>query len=411
MEHFDVSRTVALVPLTMYVLALGAGPVLGAPFSETYGRYLPMAAGPALALPFTIGCGFSPNIGSLIVCRFFAGLFFSPVLAIGGGINADCFRQFERGPQTIIFITMPFMGPAIGPVIGGFAIRKGWQWVYWTHIFFAIVAEIGVLFTSESHKATILKRRNAKLGLPPPPFPFPNQLAYIKFMLMVTLFRPIHMMFTEPIVAFLSLYTAFNFGVLFTFFAAFPFTFGGVYGFTTEQSGLVFIAIGLGCLIALPTLLYLDKRVYGRAHARSTNGVTAPEFRLAGGMAGAFALPVGLFWFAWSARPSVHWIVPIISAVPFAWGNVNVFITAGMYLTDTYGALNGASAIAANGLLRYVFAAAFPLFTVQMYSNLGIGWATSLLGFVCVALIPIPWILWYKGGQIRALSKYETIKA
>jgi hypothetical protein len=128
-------------------------------------------------------------------------------------------------------------------------------------------------------------------------------------------------------------------------------------------------------------------------------------------MAGAFALPVGLFWFAWSARPSVHWIVPIISAVPFAWGNVNVFITAGMYLTDTYGALNGASAIAANGLLRYVFAAAFPLFTVQMYSNLGIGWATSLLGFVCVALIPIPWILWYKGGQIRALSKYETIKA
>lgn len=41
-----------------------------------------------------------------------------------------------------------------------------------------------------------------------------------------------------------------------------------------------------------------------------------------------------------------------------------------MYLVDTYGPTNGASAMAANGLLRYTCGAIFPLFTVQSESLL-----------------------------------------
>ena len=37
-EHFGVSRVVAILPLTLYVLGLGFGPVIAAPISETYGR-------------------------------------------------------------------------------------------------------------------------------------------------------------------------------------------------------------------------------------------------------------------------------------------------------------------------------------------------------------------------------------
>ena len=46
-----------------------------------------------------------------------------------------------------------------------------------------------------------------------------------------------------------------------------------------------------------------------------------------------------------------------------------------------------------------------------MYETLGIAWATSLLGFVSIALMPIPWILYKYGPQIRAKSRYDTIKA
>jgi hypothetical protein len=59
---------------------------------------------------------------------------------------------------------------------------------------------------------------------------------------------------------------------------------------------------------------------------------------------------------------------PILAAIPFAWGNLSIFIATSMYLVDTYQALNGASAVAANGLLRYIFGAAFPLFTLQSKS-------------------------------------------
>lgn len=117
----------------------------------------------------------------------------------------------------------------------------------------------------------------------------------------------------------------------------------------------------------------------------------------------------------------------MVAAVPFAWGNLSIFIgssrllspaafstnnasAAANYLIDTYQALNGASAIAANGLLRYTLGGVFPLFTLQMYHNLGINWATSLLGFISVALMPVPWVLFKYGKQIRARSAYDTLK-
>ena len=67
--------------------------------------------------------------------------------------------------------------------------------------------------------------------------------------------------------------------------------------------------------------------------------------------------------------------------------------------------------MAANGLLRYTFGAAFPLFTLQMYEKLGIDWATSLLGFITIVLMPIPWVLYKFGRSIRSRSSYDTLKA
>lgn len=84
---------------------------------------------------------------------------------------------------------------------------------------------------------------------------------------------------------------------------------------------------------------------------------------------------------------------------------------AATYLVDSYGAFYGASSLAANGLLRYTLGAMFPLFALQMYKKLGIAWATSLLGFVSVALLPIPWVLFKYGHKIRAMSSYPTCPA
>ena len=75
-------------------------------------------------------------------------------------------------------------------------------------------------------------------------------------------------------------------------------------------------------------------------------------------------------------------------------------------MLDVYGPLYGASAMAANGLLRYVMGASFPLFTIQMYERLGTQWATLLLALVCLFMVPIPWVFYSYGPNIRKRSVY-----
>ena len=96
----------------------------------------------------------------------------------------------------------------------------------------------------------------------------------------------------------------------------------------------------------------------------------------------------------------------MLAGIPFAIGNLAIFVSAALYLFDVYGPMNGASAMAANGMMRYTLSAVFPLFMLPMYQRLGIAWATSLLGFISIALMPIPWVFQKYGPRIRAKSRY-----
>ncbi|KAK2593450.1 hypothetical protein QQS21_008823 [Conoideocrella luteorostrata] len=408
MNEFNVTSTVALLPVALYVFALGFGPVVGGPLSETIGRlpiyYLTMPLGSL----FTLGAGFTHNFGVLCFCRFMAGFCYAPALAVPAASLSETFSQKTRGPASAVFILMPFLGPGLGPVMGSFIVnRKDWRWTEWTIIFFSIFCMIQLPFLRETFNP-ILKRRLAKSrGYQlPPKVPLSSKLSLF---VRVALIRPIHMLFAEPIVTFLCLYISVNFGVLFSFFAGVPYTFGLVYHFSLEQSGLVFLSIAIGCLAGFATICTCDVLVYRKKLALYPPLKTPPEHRLYPAMIGSLGLPVGLFWYAWTARSDISWASPAVAMIPFSWGNLCVFVSSMQYISDTYHGTVIASATSANGLARYGFAGAFPLFTIQMYDKLGIDWACSLLGFVSLVLLPIPWVLFKFGPKIRAKSKYETV--
>jgi len=371
MKEFHVSQTAALVGLSLYTVGLAFGPMLAAPLSETHGRLIVYRISLPLFMLFTLGSGFAKSFATLLVCRFLAGTTGSPILAVGAGTNADLFPPQARALATCAFLMAPFLGPSLGPFIGGFAAQyKSWRWTMWCIEFIAVAIFFFSLFMKETYKKTILQKRAKRFGLPPPPSPIPagQPILALKFVLTVTLVRPVSMLFTEPIVGFMSLYTAYTFSVLFAFFAAFPYIFEGVYGFSVSQVGLSFLAVGLGVVLSGLTNILCDRIFYQPQHRRAISEgrlFAAPEHRLYCAMLGSIGIPIGLFWVAWTARPGVHWASPIVAAVPFAWGNLSVFTAAALYLVDVYGHMNGASAMAANGLARYVLGAAFPLFTVQ----------------------------------------------
>jgi hypothetical protein len=127
-------------------------------------------------------------------------------------------------------------------------------------------------------------------------------------------------------------------------------------------------------------------------------------------MVGSIFLPIGLFWFAWTNSPSLHWAISIAAGVPFGFGMVLVFLSVMNYLIDSY-TIFAASVLAASSVLRSLFGAAFPLFTSYMYADLGIHWASSIPGFLAVACVPFPFLLYRYGPTIREKCKYAAESA
>ena len=79
-------------------------------------------------------------------------------------------------------------------------------------------------------------------------------------------------------------------------------------------------------------------------------------------------------------------------------------MTTSSYLVDAF-TLYAASAMAANTVLRSLFGALLPLAGPKMYETLGLGWGNSLLGFISVALAPIPFLFYKYGEKIRESTR------
>ncbi|KAH9231489.1 hypothetical protein K456DRAFT_1840674 [Colletotrichum gloeosporioides 23] len=407
MDEFNISGTAAFLPLSLYVLALGLGPVLGGPLSESAGRQAVHIIAVVFGGLFALGAGFTETFAGLCILRFLSGFFYGPVLAVGSGVLNETYLPVERGLPSTIFILSPFLGPGLGPVLGSFMVdRKGWRWTQYTIVFFSVFSAMWLFVAGESYHPVLLRRRRKQLGLDEPE-PIPTSTMIRQF-LTVSLFRPLRMLFTEPIASILSLYVACMFGTLFMFFGAFFYVFGATHNFSLTESGLVFLAIAFGCVLGCVTLVLCDRYLYQPKARSFPPGEIPPELRLYPAMMGSLGLPLSLFWFGWTARSDVHVAVPIVAVAVFGWGNISLTVSSIQYLGDTYHRTNVASAASANSLARYTLAAAFPFFSLQMYQSLGIGWATSLLGFVSLILLPGPWAFFKYGQNIRRRSKYET---
>jgi DHA1 family multidrug resistance protein-like MFS transporter len=167
------------------------------------------------------------------------------------------------------------------------------------------------------------------------------------------------MLFTELFVLLIALYAAFLFGLLFMFFLAFPLVFGGIYGFSLGSRGLAFIGVGMGTVLGNISFVLIFKYAHKKpAFKKLQDAFLAPA------MLGSILLPISLFWFGWTARPEVHWIVPIIAGFPFGYSMMLLFASTSVYLASMYQQY-AASAFAVNSWMRYSFAAAFPLFADQ----------------------------------------------
>lgn len=203
----------------------------------------------------------------------------------------------------------------------------------------------------------------------------------------------------------MNLYIALIYGILYIWFEAFPIVFELKRGFNPGQDGLAFLGILIGSIcIAIPGYFYWKYRFQSKHVDR--DGFLAPEEHLPPACFGALCLPISLFWFGWTGNfASIHWIVPIIASALFSIGGFLIFNSIFCYAASAY-TKYAASVLAGNDFLRSCFGGAFPLFATQMFLNLGVGWACTLLGCLTVLFVPYPFLLYKFGKKIRNCSKY-----
>lgn len=208
--------------------------------------------------------------------------------------------------------------------------------------------------------------------------------------------RPTKLLILSPIVLLLSLLSAFVFGLLFMLFTTFPTVFEEQYHFSTGISGLSYLGVGLGMAISLGVFATVSDKLH-----KSLGDSPKPEGRLKPMVWVLPAVPIGIFWYGWAAERQTHWIVPIIGTFIFGFGCLWVIMPTQLYLVDAFGPEAAASALAANIILRLLSGAFIPLAGPSLYARLGLGWGNSVLGFIGVTFLPVPFIFYHYGGWLR----------
>lgn len=117
---------------------------------------------------------------------------------------------------------------------------------------------------------------------------------------------------------------------------------------------LPFLALFIGVMIGAGYVCWTTSTRYARLHREK--GRVPPEERLIPMMYGSIALPVGLFWFAWTSSPHISWVPQVLSCVPIGFGVFLIFLQGMNYMVDVYLMFTN-SAIAANTFVRSLFGA------------------------------------------------------
>lgn len=414
-REFNIPPTSGEVEIGMsvFVLAFAIGPLFIGPLSELFGRRIVLQGCNLFYFVFNLACGFAQSNGQIIAFRFLSGLGGSAPLGVGGGVLGDLWMPQERGKAMALYSLMPLLGPAIGPIAGGFIAQyTTWRWVFWSTCIAAMAIQfLGLFFLHETYAAEILSRKKRRLIKATgnkdlhTEFDTPNRKLSVH--LRQAFERPFRLLFTQPIVQILALYIGYVYGVLYLVLASFPMLWTSVYGERIDIAGLNYISLAVGFFIGTQITAKLADRIYKRLKARHGDKGRS-EFRVPLMVPGSLLVPVGLFVYGWSAQAKTHWIVPNIGTAIFAAGNQMVFQCCQIYIVDAY-TRYAASAIAATTVLRSLGGFAFPIFAQAMYNALGYGWGNSVLGFAGLAIgFPAPVLLWWFGERLRRKSQFAA---
>jgi multidrug resistance protein len=433
-NKWGVSRVAYMVGITLFTVGFGVAPMILAPFSEINGRRPVFIVTGVLFVICQLCCALTQSYGGMLAARFFLGVGGSTFSSMVGGILADVWVTAERNTPMVLFTGATLFGTGLGPLVSGtVAQRLSWRWVFYLQVITSgLLVSLVIVFFKETRGSIIISRKAkllnkwyesleeaGALGMEVATDGLEKNTASKRIrwrvkadedrvslgrMIAVSLYRPITMLFTEPVVFWFSLWIGFSWAVLYLQFGSIPLVFQVNHGFTLEQTGFVFASICVCAIISTFLSIWQEKWVV-KHYPVKING--SPEGRLFFTCIESALMPIGIFWFGWTCYSSIHWIVPTIAIGVATMGIFSIYLATFNYTADVYH-IYASSALAASGLVRNFLGGSFPLVTVQMFEGMGFQNASSLLGAIGAALTLVPWVLAFYGPRIRARSKIAS---
>ncbi|OIW33159.1 MFS multidrug transporter [Coniochaeta ligniaria NRRL 30616] len=423
-EDFHINTETATAGVSLMVFGFGLGPLIWAPLSEMFGRKWSVRAPYFVAAVFSFGTATAKDIQTILITRFFAGLFGSAPVTNTGGAMADIWPPQHRGNAIVAYGITLVGGPTFGPLIGGAISQSylGWRWTeYPTGIMMMAQFMLDVLLVDESYTPVLLVYKARRLrhegGNWALNAKHEEWNVSFKEMYQKYLIRPFQMLGT-PICFLMSIYASFVYGILYANLESFMIEYQEIRHWGPVVGSVPFIALMVGILFAGAANVY--NNTYYLKRFRENGNKAVPEARLPPMMIGGFMFTGGLFLFGCKPRdPSLTAPFPYTDMAPgtsvehvnsywpsiigialTGFGFTCIFQAALNYLVDTFTRFS-ASAVAASTFMRSIFAGAFPLFVFPMYH------ALEVFGCFAAVLRPVPFLFFAWGRRIRARGQWS----
>lgn len=285
-SYTGISAEVGVLVISLYIFGFAFGPLVWAPVSEIWGRrwsMIPALVGLGL---FSIGTAVSSNAQSIIICRFFSGLFGSAPVSNVSAALGDIWAPKARGIAVTFYAVAVVGGPTVGPIIGSALVvnpNLGWRWTeYILAIWVFTVTVMAYFFLPEMYTPYLLKRKAQRLrketGDSRYHHPHEDVKIDVKSIVTKHFTRPIVMLTTEPMVTCIALYASFVYGLLYMTLEVFPIVFLQNREWSLVVSTLPFLGLFVGVIAAVFVNLANQPR-YSRM-VDANGGKPVPEARL-----------------------------------------------------------------------------------------------------------------------------------
>lgn len=352
-------------------------------------------------------CALAPNFATILTGRVIGGL-----SSAGGsvtlGMVADMFHPEEQQYAVLWASLWSCLGAVVGGICGG-PIEQylPWRWNFWIQLMFSVTTQLIHGFIAKESRATCmldaaakkLRKQGAQVLGPNEATPMRERFNAKK--ILSTMWRPYHMLFTEPIILFLSLLSGFADALIFSFFESYGYVFA-LWDFSPTQISLALVPLAISYWLAYFSFFPVVKR-HNRLRAEGHH--LKPETRLWWLLFQVVLLPAGLLGSAFVAKQSLHWSGMVTFSVLIGMANYSIYYATIDYMVAAYGEYS-ASATGGNGFCRDFLAGICALYTGPMYKNLGIQNSTLLLFAVAFAFCVPVYIFYWKGPAIRKRSKF-----